>query len=215
MKQEDKQLLLKDLCGRLPYNVICSTVFGDCAVLYVDMHEGTIYIPCNEWVYDFKPFLRRNRTPECINAAKCLFQRFQSKPPNGARSLRVGTRQRHEKYRLRYSLNSLRECLRKGNITFVRTTRKFLCRVELSIVCNKFIHQNDTRPRLSQKAFKDRLTWRCSRFVALCNLSIPICTQKLRVGPIVSLSRGYPSSWADWVRAHCHLLPLPLLSAHH
>ncbi len=29
MKQEDKELLLKDLCGRLPYGVICHTEEGD------------------------------------------------------------------------------------------------------------------------------------------------------------------------------------------
>ena len=58
MAQEEKQLLLKDLCARLPYNIICSTTFGDCSVLYVDIQEGTIYIPCNEWVYYFKPYLR-------------------------------------------------------------------------------------------------------------------------------------------------------------
>lgn len=58
MTQEDKQLLLVDLCARLPYNVICSTAFGNSVVLYIDIYEGTIYIPNNEWVYDFKPYLR-------------------------------------------------------------------------------------------------------------------------------------------------------------
>lgn len=58
MIQEDKELLLKDLCARLPYNVICSTVFGNSIVLYIDIYEGSIYITNNEWVYDFKPYLR-------------------------------------------------------------------------------------------------------------------------------------------------------------
>lgn len=58
MTQEDNQLVLIDICGRLPHNVICSTIFGDAIVLYVDTYEGTIYIPCNEWVCDFKPYLR-------------------------------------------------------------------------------------------------------------------------------------------------------------
>ena len=58
MTQEDKELRLKDLCARLPYNVICSTVFGNSIVLYIDIYEGSIYITNNEWVYDFKPYLR-------------------------------------------------------------------------------------------------------------------------------------------------------------
>ena len=58
MTQEEKQLVLKDLCARLPYNVICSTVFGNSIVLYIDIYEGSIYITNNEWVYDFKPYLR-------------------------------------------------------------------------------------------------------------------------------------------------------------
>ena len=58
MTQEDKELVLIDIFGRLLYNVICSTIFGDAVVLYVDTYEGTIYIPCNEWVCDFKPYLR-------------------------------------------------------------------------------------------------------------------------------------------------------------
>ena len=58
MTQDDKQLLLVDLCARLPYDVICSTVFGNSIVLYIDIYEGTIYISNNEWVDDFKPYLR-------------------------------------------------------------------------------------------------------------------------------------------------------------
>ena len=58
MTEEDKELVLIDICGRLLHNVVCSTIFGDAVVLYVDAYEGTIYIPCNEWVCDFKPYLR-------------------------------------------------------------------------------------------------------------------------------------------------------------
>lgn len=61
MKQEDKDLLLKDLCARLPYNVWVSykTKYDDierATILngnYVrDIMEGT-----SSWI-DFKPYLR-------------------------------------------------------------------------------------------------------------------------------------------------------------
>ena len=76
MTQEDKELLLKDLCARLPYGVICKihysfnneTTFGedveteeDCSVVRIDAQTQTAYF---DWIYDWfniediKPYLR-------------------------------------------------------------------------------------------------------------------------------------------------------------
>jgi hypothetical protein len=46
MKQEDKELLLKDLCARLPYGVKCKTLTQDMNgndIVYEDKEELTIY----------------------------------------------------------------------------------------------------------------------------------------------------------------------------
>lgn len=62
MTKEDKELLLKDLCARLPYKVIC-----DCLHDYhteasaVDAKDLTVYYPyCDEWesIEHCKPYLR-------------------------------------------------------------------------------------------------------------------------------------------------------------
>ena len=62
MTQEDKELLLKDLSGRLSYGVIC-----DCLHDYhtkasaIDAEDLTVYYPyCDEWesIEHCKPYLR-------------------------------------------------------------------------------------------------------------------------------------------------------------
>ena len=46
MKQEEKDLLLKDICGRLPYSVkvSCSKYIGILTLVSVDMDEDEVYI---------------------------------------------------------------------------------------------------------------------------------------------------------------------------
>ena len=61
MTQEEnlKQLLFKDLCARLPYGVICSSVFGNSKVTSIDTEDNTIYLfDYSEWAYNVKPYLR-------------------------------------------------------------------------------------------------------------------------------------------------------------
>ena len=76
MRQKDKELLLQDLCARLPYKVICKihytfnneTTFGedvedeaDCSLVRIDVQTQTVYL---DWIYDWfsvedvKPYLR-------------------------------------------------------------------------------------------------------------------------------------------------------------
>ena len=67
MAQKDKELLLKDLCGRLPYGVKCATVAGSPArkliqiatdrsfVVYLSNDE---YIPSGYPIDEVKPYLR-------------------------------------------------------------------------------------------------------------------------------------------------------------
>ena len=62
MTQEEKSLLLQDLCARLPYRVICTdSRHGDSTITEIDIVEKTVYC------YDFdeyveldkcKPYLR-------------------------------------------------------------------------------------------------------------------------------------------------------------
>ena len=62
MTQEEKQILLKDLCARLPYGVICNdSRHGDSRIIVIDVADKTVYC------YDFdeyveldkiKPYLR-------------------------------------------------------------------------------------------------------------------------------------------------------------
>ena len=62
MTQEDKELLLKDLCARLPYNVICTdSRHGDSRITEIDIVEETIY--CDDFdeyikIDKCKPYLR-------------------------------------------------------------------------------------------------------------------------------------------------------------
>ena len=64
MTQEDKQLLLKDLCARLPYGVICDclhSISGKATI--VDVEDMTVYYTdCDEWesIEHCRPYLRRN-----------------------------------------------------------------------------------------------------------------------------------------------------------
>ena len=70
MTQEEKQLLLKDLCSRLPYGVICNdSRHGDSRITEINIVEEIVYC------YDFdeyveldkcKPYLRpmSSMTPE-------------------------------------------------------------------------------------------------------------------------------------------------------
>ena len=44
MTQEDKELLLKDLCGRLPYGVEADCVGEYVKIKYIDPHRSTAYI---------------------------------------------------------------------------------------------------------------------------------------------------------------------------
>lgn len=80
MNQKDKELLLKDLCSRLPYGVIC-----DCLHDYhtkasaVDAEDLTVYYPyCDEWepIEYCKPYLRpmSSMTEEEENEFKKIFE---------------------------------------------------------------------------------------------------------------------------------------------
>jgi len=59
MKQEDRQLLLKDLCARLPYGIIVNVNGNDERVDEINPFEGTI--TCGFQCFDIeecKPYLR-------------------------------------------------------------------------------------------------------------------------------------------------------------
>jgi len=62
MTQEDKQLLLKDLCARLPYGVKCDCKHDHAITpTRVDTEDLTVYYAdCDEWEYVeyCKPYLR-------------------------------------------------------------------------------------------------------------------------------------------------------------
>lgn len=62
MKQEDKQLLLVDLCARLPYGVICTdNCHGDSRVFYMDVEDESVYYTdFDEYglIENCKPYLR-------------------------------------------------------------------------------------------------------------------------------------------------------------
>lgn len=69
MTQEEKQLLLKDICARLPYGVICNCVdlnFSgsvDWTLFKINLQDYTIETTNNEWNKEFsieniKPYLR-------------------------------------------------------------------------------------------------------------------------------------------------------------
>lgn len=68
MTQEDKQLLLKDLCARLPYGVICSTPKGNgylCSInqtIFGNEYGVNIEVTMRDYFddnkCDIKPYLR-------------------------------------------------------------------------------------------------------------------------------------------------------------
>ena len=59
MTQEEKQLLLKDLCGRLPYGVIVSykSPFGESDIKVTCYNIGYVLQPGNDWWSECKPYL--------------------------------------------------------------------------------------------------------------------------------------------------------------
>ena len=65
MTQEDKQLLLKDLCARLPYGVICDRLgkpkklltISPSAVFSLQLDNGEYAAPCYT-IEEAKPYLR-------------------------------------------------------------------------------------------------------------------------------------------------------------
>ena len=63
MKQEDKDLLLKDLCARLPYGIICEDGYGNVLELNGIDKPNTITFKCSDktfWTTDLdkcKPYL--------------------------------------------------------------------------------------------------------------------------------------------------------------
>lgn len=53
MTQEEKQLLLKDLCARLPYGVICTDLrHGNSTITDVDTEDGLVYC------FDFDEYVK-------------------------------------------------------------------------------------------------------------------------------------------------------------
>lgn len=62
MTQEDKELLLRDLCARLPYGVICTdNLHGDSRVFYIDIEDEKVYYTdFDEYglIENCKPYLR-------------------------------------------------------------------------------------------------------------------------------------------------------------
>ena len=63
MTQEQKDLLLKDLCGRLPYGVICEDIYGNVLELNGIDKPNIITLKCSDktfWATDLdkcKPYL--------------------------------------------------------------------------------------------------------------------------------------------------------------
>ena len=62
MKQKERDLLLKDLCARLPYGVICTdNRHGDSRVFYIDIEDESVYYTdFDEYglIENCKPYLR-------------------------------------------------------------------------------------------------------------------------------------------------------------
>lgn len=78
MTQEDKELLRKDLCARLPYGVICTdNRHGDSRVFYVDAEDKSVYYTdFDEYglIENCKPYLRSMSSmteEEAIEYANC------------------------------------------------------------------------------------------------------------------------------------------------
>jgi hypothetical protein len=69
MKNENKDILLKELCARLPYGVVCHTSVGDYKLLGIDIYKNEVHL--DSPVYDegngyfdleyeeVKPYLRQ------------------------------------------------------------------------------------------------------------------------------------------------------------
>lgn len=75
MTQEEKQILLKDLCARLPYGVIYHRNDGaNIELREVDIKNGTLNYTDNIVVRDCKPYLRpmSSMTEEELN--ECVLQ---------------------------------------------------------------------------------------------------------------------------------------------
>jgi len=78
MTQEEKQLLLKDLCARLPYNVVINCegrgIDYKCFLTTDILNE----ILLNQEYYDYKPYLRQmsSITEEEKEEIKPLFSKF-------------------------------------------------------------------------------------------------------------------------------------------
>ena len=62
MTQEEKSLLLQDLCARLPYGVICTdNRHGDSRIFNIDIEDERVYYTdFDEWglIKNCKPYLR-------------------------------------------------------------------------------------------------------------------------------------------------------------
>ena len=62
MKQEDKELLLKDLCARLPYGVKVESVFinpdtKECKSRGIEVFDATNLLMIRDGLGEFKPYL--------------------------------------------------------------------------------------------------------------------------------------------------------------
>lgn len=70
MRKEDKDLLLKDLCSRLPYRVKCERYGKAYELVEIDIKRGLVYVLRNDWYTptslpysikrndDIRPYLR-------------------------------------------------------------------------------------------------------------------------------------------------------------
>lgn len=92
MTQEDKELLLKDICARLPYGVICKRYEDAYELVDIDIKRGLVYLLRDEQyvpysiIYgdEIKPYLRpmSSMTEEEYNEYKHLVAFSGS--PNGS-----------------------------------------------------------------------------------------------------------------------------------
>lgn len=57
MKQEDKELLFKDLCARIPYSVKLNIINRDPKNRIVELTEDNICHLANDWWSECKPYL--------------------------------------------------------------------------------------------------------------------------------------------------------------
>lgn len=95
MKKQDKELLLKDLCARLPYGVICSCLDNsftpptmDYELVSVNLQDETVIVSDNVWNEEFKiknikPYLRpmSDMTDEELNKLQGLCIAYDSLYP--------------------------------------------------------------------------------------------------------------------------------------